>query len=155
MTSKFPRGMQYKMSDGFIFIRRVLDHLKWDTTYIMGHSMGGGLGLWYSAMFPEQINKLVAIDLLSFGPMPINKHVKAARRSILESLKVETKLKNPVEPKYSHEDAVARAFMASNLITNMFLGTDEQHIQITQEAVETLMKRGLYKVSEEGKCHER
>ena len=142
--------MQYKMSDGFIFIRRVLDHLKWDKAYLMGHSMGSGLGLWYSAMFPEQIKKLIAIDLLSFGPMPVNMHVKAARRSVLESIKVDAKLKNPVEPKYSHEDAVARAFMASNLITNMFLGTDEQHTQITQEAVETLMKRGLFKVGEDG-----
>jgi len=149
LTSKFPTGMQYKMSDGFIFIRRVLDHLKWDKAYIMGHSMGSGLGLWYSAMFPEQIKKLIAIDLLSFGPMPVNMHVKAARRSVLESIKVDAKLKNPVEPKYSYEDAVARAFMASNLITNMFLGTDEQHTQITQEAVETLMKRGLFKVGED------
>ena len=76
------------MSDGFLFVRRVLDHLKWDKTIIMGHSMGGGMGLFYSAMFPEQVEKLIAIDLLSFGPMPLNKHVKAARRSVLESMKV-------------------------------------------------------------------
>ena len=51
-------------------------------------------------------------------------------------------------PSYSHEDAVARAFMASNLITNMFLNpnnTDDHVTQISQSAVETLMKRGLEK----------
>ena len=32
------------MSDGFVFVRRVLDYLKWDKTIIMGHSMGGGIG---------------------------------------------------------------------------------------------------------------
>ena len=40
----FLLGMQYKMSDGFVFVRRVLDYLKWDKTIIMGHSMGGGIG---------------------------------------------------------------------------------------------------------------
>jgi len=147
-SSKYPPGMQYKMSDGFVFVRRVLDYLKWDKTIIMGHSMGGGIGCWYSAMFPEQVEKLIAIDLLSFGPMPLNKHVSAARRSVKESITVHKKLENPIYPSYSHEDAVARAYMASNLITNMFLGTDEQHTQITQEAVETLMKRGLEKMDD-------
>ena len=53
-----------------------------------------------------------------------------------------------MSPTYSYEDAVARAYMASNLITNMFLNqdnTDDHVTQISQSAVETLMKRGLEK----------
>lgn len=149
-SSQYPAGMQYKMSDGFVFLRRVLDHLGWERAIIMGHSMGGGLGTWYSAMFPEQIEKLICIDLLSFGPMALNKHVKAARNSVLETIKTQKKLENPVQPTYDHEDAVARAFMASNLIANIFLGNeggDDQVTHITQKSVETLMKRGLIEVN--------
>ena len=40
LSSHYPMGMHYKVSDGFTFLRRVLDHLKWDKAIIMGHSMG-------------------------------------------------------------------------------------------------------------------
>ena len=152
LTSKYPLGMQYKMSDGFMFLRRVLDHLQWEKTIILGHSMGGGLGTWYTAMFPEQIEKLIVIDLLSFGPMKVHKHVAAARRSVKEALKVHKLLEKP-EPKvptYSWDDAVARAYMAANILPNMYLGRDAENadmIHITQSSVETLMKRGLVEVS--------
>ena len=77
------------------------------------------------------MERLIVLDLLSFGPMALNKHVKAARNSVLETLKTQQKMERPVQPTYSHEDAVARAFMASNIIANMYLGSDEQHTQVT------------------------
>jgi len=134
-SSHYPAGMNYKVSDAFTFLRRVLDYLKWDKTIIMGHSMGGGIGLWYTAMFPEQVEKLICIDLISFGSMPLNKHVRAARKSVLETMKVQAKMESPRVPTYSFEDACGRAFMASNLING--LGS------ITKESVQTLMSRGL------------
>ena len=138
----------YKMSDGFVFIRRVLDHLKWEKATILGHSMGGGLGLWYSAMFPEQIDRIISIDLLSFGALPLNQHVKTARTAIIESVKIQKKLENPLTPSYSFDDGVARAFMASNLITRAFLTTSNETEQISEDSVRTLMKRGLVQVEE-------
>jgi len=138
LSSHYPVGMSYKLSDGFIFLRRVLDYLQWERTIILGHSMGGGLGLWYTAMFPEQVERLIQIDLISFGAMSLNKHVKASRKSVLETIKIQTKMANPVEPVYSYEDACGHAFMASNMING--LGS------INKEGVETLMTRGLRKV---------
>jgi len=137
LSSHYPNGMHYKVSDGFTFLRRVLDYMKWDKTIMMGHSLGGGIGLWYSAMFPEQIEKLICIDLISLGPMTLNKHVDAARKSILETMKVQEKMESPIVPSYTFEDACGRAFMASNLING--LGS------ISKESVETLMTRGLIK----------
>jgi len=135
LSSHYPPGMHYKLSDGFTFIRIVLEHLKWDKCDIIGHSLGGGIGCWYSAFFPEQIDKVVSIDLVSFGAMSLQKHVSTSRKSILESLKVSKKLESGNLPSYTYEDACGRAFMANNIING--LGS------ITKESVETLMSRGL------------
>ena len=53
------------------------------------------------------------------------------RNSVLETIKTQKKMENPVQPTYSHEDAVARAFMASNLIANIFLGNEGGDDQVT------------------------
>ena len=50
---------------------------------------------------------------------------------MLETIKTQKKMENPVQPTYSHEDAVARAFMASNLIANIFLGNEGGDDQVT------------------------
>jgi len=148
LTSRYPAGMMYKMTDGFMFIRRVLDYLQWDKVTILGHSMGGGVGLWYSAMFPEQVERMIAIDLLSFGALPLNQHVKSARSAIIESIKIQKKLENPLTPTYSFEDGVSRAYMASNLITRAFLTSSNETEQISEQSVRTLMKRGLVEVED-------
>lgn len=134
-SSHYPPGMHYKLSDGFSFMHRVLEHLKWDKCTIIGHSMGGGIALWYSAIFPEQVEKLVTIDLISFGSLSLQKHVKASRKSVLAAVKIQKKLASQQIPAYSFEDACGRAFMAANIING--LGS------ITQKSVETLMSRGL------------
>jgi len=142
LTSHYPPGLQYKLSDAFVHLRRVLEHLGWERAAVLGHSMGGGVGLWYAAMFPEQIDRVVCIDLLSFGSVALSKHVESARKSVLATLATQAKMEEPTLPRYTWEDACGRAFMASNLING--LGS------ITKESVETLMRRGLVEL-EDGK----
>ncbi|XP_023345890.1 serine hydrolase-like protein [Eurytemora carolleeae] len=141
-SSHYPPGMHYKLSDGFTFIHRVLDHLQLDQSIIIGHSLGGGMASWYSALFPERVSKLVSIDLISFGSMALNKHVRASRRSVLESVRIGDQMANGKIPYYNFEDACGRAFMASNIING--LGS------ITKKSVETLMSRGLVEVPDKG-----
>lgn len=137
-SSHYPAGMQYKLSDAFTFIRRVLEHLQWEKATLLGHSMGGGTSLWYTAMFPEQVERLVQIDLISFGHLSLNKHVTASRKSVLETMKIHKKMESPEVPTYNFEDACGQAFMASNIING--LGS------ISKESVQTLMTRGLREV---------
>ena len=66
------------------------------------------------------------------------------RNSVLETIKTQKKMENPVEPTYSHEDAVARAFMASNLIANIFLGNEGGDDQVTTNQRPVFWSRDQY-----------
>ena len=99
----------------------------------MGHSLGGGIASWYSALFPEQVEKLVSIDLISFGAMSLNKHVAVSRMSVLRSMEVGKKMSAGKVPEYTYEDACGRAFMAASIMNGPG--------SLTKENVATLMTR--------------
>jgi len=96
------------------------------------------MGMWYSALFPEQVEKIIAIDLMSFGPMQLQKHVRTSRKSVKIAVDMHKQLASGGKiPYYNFEDACGRAFMAANILGG--LGS------LTKESVEILMKRGLVK----------
>ena len=76
------------------------------------------------------------------------------RNSVLETIKTQKKMENPVEPTYSHEDAVARAFMASNLIANIFLGNEGGDDQVTTNQRQVFWSRDQYRpMRDQYLCH--
>lgn len=43
-------------------VNTLLDHLGWNEVIAMGHSMGGGRSILFSARFPDRVEKLVIVD---------------------------------------------------------------------------------------------
>ena len=87
LSSHIPPGMFYRISDGLITIKHITNYLKWPKFGILGHSMGAGLGNWYAGSFPDEITRLIQIDLINFPPMPFHKHSRLTKNAILESIK--------------------------------------------------------------------
>ena len=139
-SSHFPPGMTYRFSDSFTAIRYAKEHLNWDRFALVGHSMGSAVSIWYSAIFPEEVDRIISLDLVNVGPITLEKHVKKSKSSVLTGVETFKKLHGRKVPKYEYIDAVARAFMA-----NQFAHGQDS---ITQESVETLMKRGLEEVGD-------
>jgi len=141
-SSHYPPGMHYKLSDLFTFLQTVVDYLHWEKFSIIGHSLGGGVACWYTALFPEKVEKVVSIDLISFGALCLNKHVDRSRKSVQETVRIGKVLSSGKVPVYTFEDACGRAFMASNILNG--LGA------MTKESVEILLSRGLVEVPGSG-----
>ena len=63
-------------------VRGVLDGLGWDNAIIIGHSMGAGIGLIFSGVYPEMVSKLVMIDGLGPPTKTPESAPKSVRRAI-------------------------------------------------------------------------
>jgi pimeloyl-ACP methyl ester carboxylesterase len=55
-------GYVHSMEDNANAVHEVLDHLKIEKAIILGHSMGGYVGLAFAELFPKNINKLVLLN---------------------------------------------------------------------------------------------
>jgi len=143
LTSHIPQGALYNPTDPHQILRSVLEFFKLEKAVLMGHSMGGGIATRHAAVFPEQVEKLISIDLISHSSTPPEKQPKFLRKAVVEGYKIHKKVEDHhTIPTYSYEEACERAFQATNSING--------EGSITMESVQVLMKRGLKEV-EEGK----
>ncbi len=67
LSSHLGNFAQYHFVDGVLAVHSVLEALDISRCAMVGHSMGGALGLLYAACFPEHVSHLVSID--AFGPL--------------------------------------------------------------------------------------
>ncbi|WP_286965190.1 alpha/beta fold hydrolase [Flavobacterium sp. UBA4854] len=58
-------GYIHKMEDNASAVNEVLEHLNIEKTTIVGHSMGGYVGLAFAELYPEKIQKLVLLNSTS------------------------------------------------------------------------------------------
>ena len=66
--SEWTRGGQYALIDYVLDIAQLLDQLQLFPITIIGHSLGGAIACQYSGIYPERVQRLVAIEGL--GPTP-------------------------------------------------------------------------------------
>ncbi|MDQ5930225.1 MAG: hypothetical protein QG594_2012 [Bacteroidota bacterium] len=58
-------GYIHEMEDNAKAVNEVLEHLNIEKTIILGHSMGGYIGLAFAELFPEKLQKLVLLNSTS------------------------------------------------------------------------------------------
>jgi len=66
--SQWEVGGSYNQINYVYDIAQLLQQKNMDQVTIIGHSLGGGIALMYTALYPERVKKLVAIE--GIGPSP-------------------------------------------------------------------------------------
>lgn len=66
--SEWVNDGDYGVMDHVFDLASLVDHLSLEQFTLIGHSLGGNIALRYSGLFPEKVEKLVAIEGL--GPSP-------------------------------------------------------------------------------------
>lgn len=97
----------------------------------MGHSLGGALSFMYAASFPNEVDKLISLDMA--GPT-VRDHKKLAEQTgdcIDKFLKYET-LPASALPCYNYDEMIS-------LVLNAYRGS------VDEKSVKILMERGMEK----------
>ncbi|XP_067009813.1 serine hydrolase-like protein isoform X2 [Anabrus simplex] len=63
-SSHYLPGIPYKFIDYVAVLRRIVDHFSWAKINILGHDLGGLLGLFFAAVYPDKIMKLIVFDVI-------------------------------------------------------------------------------------------
>ncbi|PRD29786.1 UNVERIFIED_CONTAM: serhl [Trichonephila clavipes] len=128
LSSHKPPGAFYHNAEMLLEIKRIVDYLNWDKFSIIGHSLGGQMGILYSSIFPESVKNVILLDIMKPTSYKISELALSSKRNIEALYEYEKKMLNK-PPVYTQEEAHNR------LMAGLFN-------QVTSEGADILLKRG-------------
>lgn len=126
----FP-GTPYDDNTWALAMRHVLEFLRFDKFTILGHSMGASIGWMYASIFPNQVERIIAIDQIK--PLTCTDARDAAsqiQQQIIGYLEAEKKYKAP-QPTFRFETA----------LDILIIAHDAFGVKLTREGALCLLKR--------------
>lgn len=136
-SSHYPEGCAYTDLGFTLDVKRVVKYLEWDYFSILGHSMGGYIGIFYASFYPENIDKVIAIDIVKPRTFKSEELASMAASSIDSYISIEEKVSSAKQPKYSREETITRLLAGHAKIG-----------KLTNDAALVLLKRGSKKSPE-------
>ncbi len=67
LSARRPLSSPYYIWSYIAEIRGVVEHFGWPQFTLMGHSMGGAVACLYAALYPQELSRLILLDIL--GPV--------------------------------------------------------------------------------------
>ncbi|XP_050465330.1 probable serine hydrolase isoform X2 [Cataglyphis hispanica] len=139
-SSHLPYGQFYYVFwDGVITLRRIVKYYKWNKVKLLGHSLGGAISFLYAASYPDEVDILISLDIVSPSVRDITKIAAMTGDYIDKFLKYELLTLDNV-PCYEYNEMI-------NIVEKAYEGS------ITKEGAEILMKRGMQQSYTQGKYY--
>ncbi|XP_076065935.1 putative serine hydrolase [Oratosquilla oratoria] len=113
LSDHFPPGYIYDPRGYVCAVKKAVTKLGWTKFTYLGHSMGAVVGIWYCAIFPEDVDAFITIDIIKANSKPIESYASSYKRYILNYIDNERKCELPPIV-YSEEDLVKRTIAGSD-----------------------------------------
>jgi len=113
LSDHYPPDIAYHFNACLPIIQRIVKQLNWEKFYLIGHSLGGGMAVFFAEIFPEQVEKLVMLDIVraqTTFPETMGNRLRKSTNVILKQ--EEAIIAGPEKP-CSYETALKRSIMGS------------------------------------------
>ncbi|CAB0028778.1 unnamed protein product [Trichogramma brassicae] len=117
-------------------LRTIIKKFGWSKVKLLGHSMGGVMCFNYSRLFPEEVQFVVALDILAFLSMSQVQQTRLLAYGIDKLMEFEKKMTSK-PPTYAENEIIDNWIKKS------------QFQSLDEPAVRSLMKRGCEKTEED------
>lgn len=102
-SSHFPPGAPLEFFQFVLAVKRVTNYLKWEKFSLVGHSFGGQIVTYFTAIFPQGIESVVVIDTMEPRPVLLHDTVTQLQTTLQRQLNLEDKLSDKSPPVYTHQ----------------------------------------------------
>ncbi|XP_014475283.1 PREDICTED: probable serine hydrolase isoform X2 [Dinoponera quadriceps] len=138
LSSHYPKSQFYYVYwDGVMLLRRIVKHFRWNKVSLLGHSLGGAISFLYAASYPDEVDLVISLDIVSPNVRDVTKTTGVTGEYIDKFLKYELMSLDSI-PCYEYDDML-------NIVHTAYDGS------ITKESAKTLMKRGIIPAYSRGK----
>jgi pimeloyl-ACP methyl ester carboxylesterase len=83
-SARRPLSAVYYIWSYIAEIRAVVEHFGWQEFVLLGHSMGGAVGSLYAALYPEELTRMVLLDIVGPISTPPEKLPEQMRDALLQ-----------------------------------------------------------------------
>lgn len=176
-SSQYPPGSSYSDLNIIMELRRCLIEMQWVEPLnkkgningasnsigrshkpftIMGHSLGGGLAVFYASLFPNDVDQLVLIDFIKAKTYPLDAFLDETAKTIdqfIETVPSQSPFSSPVLSKAHPSNSPSKNADKGQVIVSQetaIIATIEAHRQLgvlTRDDAACLLKRSTVAVS--------
>uniref|UniRef100_A0A6A7FXS0 Serine hydrolase-like protein n=1 Tax=Hirondellea gigas TaxID=1518452 RepID=A0A6A7FXS0_9CRUS len=128
-SSHKPLGFSSTSVDYLITIDRVVKYYGWKQVIILGHSMGGGVGMIYAGARPKVVHTLIMLDMIKLLHLSPDSTPTRTEKALDVLVEVERKIMSKSRPAYPFDELLQR-------------GMKSHAGSLDERGVRTLLKRG-------------
>ena len=111
-SEKRTPGAQYHILENIYDLHLLVEQQNWSQFVVMGHSMGGILGMVYASCFPEKVSRLIMLEAFSPIANTAEQAPQQLRDAVLDRIEQQAQ---PIKHPKSIELAVQRRLMVTKM----------------------------------------
>ncbi|KAL6268732.1 hypothetical protein P5V15_001859 [Pogonomyrmex californicus] len=105
LSSWLPPGFMYSELVYFLLVKRIKKYYGWEKIKVMAHSVSAATMYWYAATFPNEMQYVVALDLLKFPDITASTYIPMFRNAVDAFFKIE---ESNMQPSYTQSEIMKK-----------------------------------------------